>query len=140
MSYHHYKNSLTAKRINRIVRPDGPIWDYCYLPKQGTDLPYDIMVNQRCWYKLKHPKPMVLVVVGKSYLPMPIRKTNSRISRKIIKQFCGRNLEGEAKISNWITENYDVLMQHYNRGISDIQVLETLCLFKKKIGKGMETL
>lgn len=125
MSY-HYK-SLTAKRINRIVRPDGPIWTYCYLPKQGTDLPYDIMVNQRCWYKPKHLKPMVLVVVGKSYLPMPIRKTNSRISRKVIKQFYGRNLEGEALISNWITENYDILMQHYNQGMSDLQVLETLC-------------
>ena len=132
MSYHHYKNSLTAKRINRIVRPDGPIWDYCYLPKQGTDLPYDIMVNQRGWYKPKHLKPMVLVVVGKSYLPMPIRKTNSRISRKVIKQFYGRNLEGEVAISNWITENYDILMQHYNRGMSNIKVFESLCLFKKE--------
>ena len=128
MSY-HYK-SLTAKRINRIVRP-GPIQG-SYLPKQGTDLPYDIILNQRGWYKPKHPKPMVLVVVGKSYLPMPIRKANSRISRKVIKQFYGRNLEGEAKISNWITENYDVLMKHYNRGMSDIKVFEFLCLFKKE--------
>lgn len=128
MSY-HYK-SLTAKRINRIVRP-GPIQG-SYLPKQGTDLPYDIILNQRGWYKPKHPKSMVLVVVGKSYLPMPIRKANSRISRKVIKQFYGRNLEGEAKISNWITENYDVLMKHYNRGMSDIKVFESLCLFKKE--------
>lgn len=128
MSY-HYK-SITAKRINRIVRP-GPIQGP-YLPKQGTDLPYDIILNQRGWYKPKYPKPMVLVVVGKSYLPMLIRKTNSRISRKVIKHFYGRNLEGEVKISNWITENYDVLMKHYNRGMSDIKVFESLCLFKKK--------
>lgn len=128
MSY-HYK-SLTAKRINRIVRP-GPIQG-SYLPKQGTDLPYDIILNQRGWYKPKHLKLMVFVVVGKSYLPMPIRKTNSRISRKVIKQFCGRNLEGEAEISNWITENYDILMQHYNRGMSNIKVFESLCLFKKE--------
>lgn len=130
MSYLHYKNSLTAKRINRIVRP-GPIQG-SYLPKQGTGLPYDLILNQRGWYKPKHLKPMVLVVVGKSYLPMLIRKTNSRISRKVIKQFYGRNLEGEAEISNWITENYDVLMKHYNRGMSDIKVFESLCLFKKK--------
>lgn len=63
----------------------------------------------------KHNKPRLKVLVDGNRIPVSISK-NPRI-------LINKEFKGSGRVLKWISENFDILMRHWNQTIGDKEVL-----------------
>lgn len=60
-------------------------------------------------------------------IPIVISKEDPHIPKKILRElYGGHPFKGFAEIQSWITDNYETLMRHWNKELSDKEALTLL--------------
>lgn len=95
------------------------LYEMANVSKLDTKLPYDIWIDSVGKdRKNKHHSPRLKVDVNGDRIPVSIEDTPRILCSKKIPQF--------GKVSSWIRKYKDVLLQHWNKEITDKEALNKL--------------
>lgn len=84
--------------------------------KRDSELPYDILVDSSgCQRSSKHNSPRVKINADGDLIPMSISKNPEILVNKKIPKF--------GIIKDYISNNYDLFIKHWNQEITDKQLL-----------------
>lgn len=117
---------------------DERLFQTANIPARETGLPYDVRIGSpdRDGYSRRgRPTvPKILVNVKGRLIPVSISPDNPRIPKKILRElFGGHPFKYYKAVKCWITVNYDALLQHWNKKLTDLQALNLLTSKKVRI-------
>lgn len=89
----------------------------CATPKE-TGLPYDILMDSLGSEKKPKEYPKLGVVIQDMVVPISISNCPAILS--------GTTFKDSEKILEWVKKNHVLLLKHWNKELSDLEVLEEL--------------
>ena len=99
---------------------DDYLFEMANLTKADSGLDYDIWIdsvgNLR---KGSHNEPRLKVDVDNDRIPVLIDEKEPKI-------LVNKKIKGFNKIKKWIIQNYDILIKHWNKELTDRQALNAL--------------
>ena len=88
--------------------------------KEDTGLPIDILLDSRGSSKRFAGCPRIGVIVGDVVIPVSISDSPQALS--------GSEFSGSKEVYEWVEKNREYLLQHWNKEISDLEVLRAVSL------------
>ena len=106
-----------AVENNELELGEDEGFDYAGLTQQETGLPYIVLIDSVGITRKPRIKPRIRVRVNDEYIPVSISKTN-------VEKY--KPFEGDTEIEQWVIENYDILIKHWNQEITETEAMDLL--------------
>jgi hypothetical protein len=106
------------EEIIKNQKEEDCFFEMANIKSRETGLPYDIWIDSMGSRRnIPHNTPRIKVDVNGERIPVLISKEDIK---------CQKDFLDKAKIVNWIKDNYETLIRHWNGEISDFEAITLL--------------
>ena len=96
-----------------------PMYEMANLLKNESGLPYDIWLDSAGKdRKVPHNIPRIKIKIGEEMIPVILYSMDDIRAKKEFRR--------SGEVIQWVKNNYDIIMRHWNKEISDRQALNML--------------